>query len=126
MKPTATVASVVLCLALAGILAILLAGLSMNSDALNTQRQLIDNAVSQDVVEALNEIQSIAFWDVAAEKTTTSVMDVDWFNNEIGQYLSKVNGHDAVWILDQDNKPVYGYEGGRQLPPLRFNLTAAN
>ncbi len=117
VKPTATIASVVLCLALAGILAILLAGLSMNSDALNTQRQLIDNAVSQDVVEALNEIQSIAFWDVAAEKTTTSVMDVDWFNNEIGQYLSKMNGHDAVWILDQDNKPVYGYEGGRQLPP---------
>lgn len=117
VKPIAVVAIAVFGLALAGILAILLAGASMNSDALNTQRQLIDNAVSQDVAEGLNEIQSIAFWDVAAEKTAARRIDIDWLNNEIGEYLSKVNGHDAVWILDPDNKPIYGYGDSRQLPP---------
>jgi diguanylate cyclase (GGDEF)-like protein len=122
-----TVAGIVLVLALGGIVAIALAGLSMNRDATRMQMQLLDNAISQNVVDALNDVHSVAVWDVAAQKMEARPTNLTWMNYEIGQYLTQVNGHDAVWILDPRDRPIYGYASGKPLPvssigPFRHNL----
>jgi len=112
-----TVAAIVLLLALAGILVIGLAGTSMNRDATDTQTQLLDNAISQNVVDALNDVHSVAVWDVAAREMERHPADIDWMDVEIGKYLTAVSGHDAVWVLDPDDRPIYGYSSGTRLPP---------
>jgi diguanylate cyclase (GGDEF)-like protein len=122
-----TVAAIVLVLALAGIITIALAGISMNRDSAGMQVQLLDNAVSQNVVDALNDVRSVAAWDVAAAKMETRPSDLKWMNFEIGEYLTEVNGHDAVWVLDPTDKPIYGYASGKPVPnssidPFRRNL----
>ncbi|MDB5719172.1 MAG: hypothetical protein JWM38_2599 [Sphingomonas bacterium] len=123
------VAAIVLALALGGIVAIALAGVSMNRDASVMQKQLVDNAISQGVVDALNDVQSVAIWDVAAQKVAAHRVNTTWLDYEVGQYLTQVNGHDAVWILDPADRPIYGYAAGRQLPlssiePYRADVAA--
>ncbi|TVV77258.1 putative bifunctional diguanylate cyclase/phosphodiesterase [Sphingomonas solaris] len=102
----------VLALALGGILAIALAGISMNRDAVRNQTQLVDNALSQGVVDALNGVQTVAFWDNTVRKLQARPLDKAWLDYEIGEYLTQVYGHSAVWILDPANRPVYAYTPG--------------
>ncbi len=121
------VAGIVLALALGGIVAIALAGVSMNRDASDMQKQLVDNAISQSVVDALSNVQSVAIWDVAAQKVAGRVIDTTWLDYEVGQYLTQVNGHDAVWILNPQDKPIYAYAAGKEVPlssldPFRADL----
>ncbi|WP_156678485.1 bifunctional diguanylate cyclase/phosphodiesterase [Sphingomonas profundi] len=115
-KPIVIVAAIVLALALGGIVAIALAGLSMNRDAVSTQTQLVDNALSQDVVDALSGVQTVAFWDTTVQKLQGGKRDEQWLDYEIGEYLTKVYGHDAIWILDPQNRPIYGYSAGHRIP----------
>ena len=125
-KQIVIVATIALLLALAGILVIGLAGTSMNRDATETQAQLLDNAISQDVVDALNDVHSVAVWDVAAREMERRPADIGWMNDEIGKYLTTVSGHDAVWVLDPRDRPIYGYSSGMRLPGSSIAPFSAN
>jgi len=128
-RPIVLVAVVVLAMALGGIIAIVFAGVSMNRDAARMQMQLVDNAISQGVVDALNGIQTVAFWDTTVKKLSGPRIDEKWVDYEIGDYLTKVYGHDAMWIIDPADRVIYGYGAGRRLPvssadPFRDELAS--
>ena len=110
---------------LAALLVILLfySANSMNQTASQTQRALINNALSLRLVQSLSELRSVAWWDEMVIKSRHSGFDPDWLDVEVGVFVTTSYKHDRVIILDEQNLPVYGFGADSRLDQktqLRF------
>ncbi|MBY0564220.1 MAG: EAL domain-containing protein [Hyphomonadaceae bacterium] len=88
------------------------AGLSANRDAVQRERQLIENALDQAVSRVLNEEKAIAWWDDAVVNAQMRPLDLDWIETNIGVYFYETYGHDEIYLLDGSNTPIYANIGG--------------
>ncbi|QDL94365.1 bifunctional diguanylate cyclase/phosphodiesterase (plasmid) [Paroceanicella profunda] len=88
------------------------------------QRRLFNMAVT-DMTEAIaHEQESVTFWDDSVLKLRDGT-DVEWIDGNLGSWLSTYFGHDSVYVLDPENRPVFASEGTRRLPPQVFSGVAA-
>src|SRR3546814_514089 len=89
-------------------------GNMMNRTALESQRNLIDNALDARVVRALAEIKSVAWWDDAVINAADARKNADWLDIELGAYITESYAHDRVIVLDEHDRPVFAYADGAQ------------
>ena len=82
---------------------------SMDRASQDRQRALIDNAVSLRLSQSLSELRSVAWWDEMVLKSRVEQFDPDWLDIEVGVFVTTSYSHDRVMILDEANKPVYGF-----------------
>ena len=105
---------------LAGLAALLLVLLfysanSMNQSASQAQRALINNALSLRLVQSLSELRSVAWWDEMVVKSRGSGLDAEWLDVEVGVFVTTSYKHDRILVLDEQNRPIYGFGADKRL-----------
>jgi diguanylate cyclase (GGDEF)-like protein len=88
---------------------VIYAGISMNRSAYETQRRLIDKALSGRVERTLIEQQGWAFWDEAARNIASRPVPQSWFDRQFGVPLRENYRHEQVYILGPDDRVAYAY-----------------
>jgi diguanylate cyclase (GGDEF)-like protein len=88
------------------------AGISANRNAVERERQLVENALDQAVSRVLNEEKAIAWWDDAVVNAQSRPLDLEWIETNIGVYFYETYGHDEMYLVDGSNTPIYANVGG--------------
>ena len=96
------------------------AGWSANQTATERERTLLQNAFNQSIARALNEQKSVAWWDDSVVKITDEAIDLDFVDANFGIFLTETYGHDEVYILNADNRPLYAFADAERREPSSF------
>jgi diguanylate cyclase (GGDEF)-like protein len=89
-------------------------GWSANEAATETERTLLKNAFDQSIARALNEQKSVAWWDDSVLKIAENAIDLDFVDSNFGIFLTETYGHDEVYILNGENRPLYAFMDGKR------------
>ena len=96
------------------------AGWSANETASERERMLVENALNESIARALNEQKSVAWWDDPILKITDQVIDLEFTDANFGVFLTETYGHDEVYILNAEDRPLYGFANAKRLEPAAF------
>ena len=96
------------------------AGSAANRSATDRERTLLQNALNRGIARALNEQKSVAWWDDSVTKITGASIDLEFTDSNFGVFLTETYGHDEVYILNAENKPLYAFTGGARADPSAF------
>ena len=96
------------------------AGWSANQTATEIERTLVENALNQRIARVLNEQKSVAWWDDAVTKITDKDIDLDFADTKFGIFLTETYGHDEVYILNGEDRPIYSFFGAKRQEPSGF------
>ncbi len=96
------------------------AGTAANRSASERERTLLQNALNRGIARALNEQKSVAWWDDSVVKITDAAIDLEFTDSNFGVFLTETYGHDEVYILNAENKPLYAFTGGARAEPSGF------
>ena len=55
----------------------------------------------------MNEQKSVAWWDDSVIKITDEAIDLEFIDANFGIFLTETYGHDEVYILNADDRPLY-------------------
>lgn len=80
---------------------------SGDRDAVQRERQQVENALDDGVSRVLDEQKSIAWWDDAVMNVGVDPVNADWADIEVGAFLHETYGHDHVFVLNGENRPIY-------------------
>jgi diguanylate cyclase (GGDEF)-like protein len=119
------IAIVMLLVGAAMVAVILYSARKMDENIVSAQTELIDNSLNARLTRSLSEVRSVAWWDEAVTKSRGTI-DSGWLDLEVGAFMTESFHHDRIMILDEQNRPVYGYNGNGRVDPsrLRGDLTA--
>jgi diguanylate cyclase (GGDEF)-like protein len=95
-------------------------GWTANEAATKTERTLLKNAFDQSIARVLDEQKSVAWWDDSVLKITDKAVDLEFTDANFGIFLTETYGHDEVYILDGENRPLYAFAGGERGEPSAF------
>src|SRR3982750_2952217 len=120
------IAIVMLLVGAALIAVILYSARKMDENIVSAQPELIDNSLNARLTRSLSEVRSVAWWDEAVTKSRGTI-DTGWLDLEGGAFMKESFHHDRIMILDEQNRPVYGYNGDGRIPNARLaaDLAAA-
>ena len=96
------------------------AGWSANQTATEIERTLVENALNQSIARALNEQKSVGWWDDSVTKITDKALDLDFTDANFGIFLTETYGHDEVYILNGDDRPLYAWAAAERGDPSIF------
>lgn len=96
------------------------AGWSANQTATDRERTLLENALNQSIANVLDGQKSVAWWDDAVLKITDESIDLEFTDANFGIFLTETYGHDEVYILDGQDKPIYAYTDAQRTEPGIF------
>ena len=96
------------------------AGTAANRSATDRERTLLQNALNRGIARALSEQKSVAWWDDSVAKITDANIDLEFTDSNFGVFLTETYGHDEVYILNADNKPLYAFAGGTRADAASF------
>lgn len=102
------------------VVVVLWAGRNGTLIALDHERQLIHNALVDKRAQVVREIVSMA----TAEGTAHNILanfDVQWVDSRVGRRLTKVFGHDFIFIVDVRNAITYAFTGQGRADPSQFD-----
>jgi diguanylate cyclase (GGDEF)-like protein len=119
------IAIVMLLVGVAMVAVILYSARKMDENIVSAQTELIDNSLNARLTRSLSEVRSVAWWDEAVTKSRGTI-DAGWLDLEVGAFMTESFHHDRILILDEENRPVYGYnsEGRMQTPRMQADLAA--
>ena len=113
--------------------ALLLAGIGVfwathESDEVSVERQARSarHAMETSVDELALQQQTVAVWDLAARQLLAPTPDLHWIDNNFGQWLHSIFGHDEVFIVDGFDRPIYAALEGRQGRLDRFTALSGD
>ena len=94
------------------------------SNDLSVERQLrmTDRHIRAIVGELAQQQEMVAVWDDTVLELAKPSPDRSWMDDNIGVWLHRTFGQDQVYILRQDNEPVYATIDGARASPKEFNL----
>jgi len=104
------IAIVMLLVGAAMVAVILYSARKMDENIVSAQTELIDNSLNGRLTRSLSEVRSVAWWDEAVTKSRGTI-DAEWLDLEVGAFMTESFHHDRIIILDEQNRPVYGYNG---------------
>ena len=96
------------------------AGWSANQTARERESMLVDNSLNESIARALNEQKSIAWWDDPVVKITDKAIDLEFTDANFGVFLTETYAHDEVYILNAEDRPLYGFANAKRLDPAAF------
>jgi diguanylate cyclase (GGDEF)-like protein len=118
------IAIVMLLVGAALVAVILYSARKMDEIVVSTQTELIDNSLNARLTRSLSEVRSVAWWDEAVTKSR-GTMDLGWLDLEVGAFMTESYHHDRIMILDEQNRPVYGYNSEGRIPTERLQADLA-
>jgi diguanylate cyclase (GGDEF)-like protein len=96
------------------------AGWKANKTATERESMLVENALNESIARALNEQKSVAWWDDPITKITDKAIDVEFTDANFGSFLTETYAHDEVYILNAEDRPLYGFAKAQRLDPSAF------
>ena len=96
------------------------AGWSANEAATDSERTVLAHALNESIARALNEQKSIAWWDDPVVKITDEAIDLEFTDANFGVFLTETYGHDEVYILNAQDRPLYAFANGERVDPKSF------
>ncbi|HYI49185.1 MAG TPA: EAL domain-containing protein [Allosphingosinicella sp.] len=105
---------------------ILYSARKMDENIVGSQTELIDNSINARLTRSLSELRSVAWWDEAVTKSRGTTFDPAWLDLEVGVFMTESFHHDRIMILDEQDRPVYGFAGESrtQIAQQRADLAA--
>src|SRR5688572_16238363 len=101
---------------------------AMRSDALAVERQVRETqqAISSTLDELAQNQEVVAVWDDPFLQFRKSELDIAWLDENAGVWLHDLFGHDQVYALDANDKPIYAVIDAINVEPARFAEIAEN
>ena len=96
------------------------AGWKANETATERESMLVDNSLNESIARALNEQKSSAWWDDPVAKITDKAIDLEFTDANFGVFFTETYGHDEVYILNAEDRPLYGFANAKRLDPAAF------
>ena len=118
------IAIVMLLVGAAMVAVILYSARKMDENIVSSQTELIDNSLNARLTRTLSEVRSVAWWDEAVTKSRGN-MDTAWLDLEVGAFMTESFHHDRIIILDEQNRPVYGYNSEGRIPTAQLAADVA-
>ncbi|WP_425995976.1 bifunctional diguanylate cyclase/phosphodiesterase [Caulobacter sp. DWR1-3-2b1] len=88
------------------------------------EQTLVGNGLRQRGKEVQTALNPYVIWDEAIHKLDND-FDLAWANQNIGTSIGGALGYSAVFVLDADNRPIYGHMNGTDVAPSSFDIYAA-
>ena len=85
---------------------------------LDRQSLRVVSAMSQQLRQVERDLESIAVWDDTLAAVTRR--DMTWLNRNVGRQMASYFGHDATYIVEADDQPVFAFELGRRVETGRY------
>lgn len=105
----------ILLLTFVGAGAALFVGTSLtNAEARHQQQRMIEASFSQSLNEHLRQLQSLSRWRPFGQHLAEGNSD-RWLDENIGQWLYEMFGHQLIMVLDQQNQIVRVWREGQSL-----------
>jgi diguanylate cyclase (GGDEF)-like protein len=92
------------------------------SDAVSVERQVRETrqAISSTLDELAQHQEAVAVLDDLVLELRKSDPDWRWFDDNIGNWLRDLFGHDQVYVLNSEDSPVYAMVDGARVEATRF------
>jgi diguanylate cyclase (GGDEF)-like protein len=92
------------------------------SDAVSVERQIrtTQRAIDDSLARLALEQEAVAVWDEPLLHLRRPHPDMNWMDDNIGDWLHIIYGHDQTFILNAHDAPVYANDGGTMVPASRF------
>lgn len=99
------------------LLTLTLGRMAADFDQASLQREqvVVDNGLKSRVREIGRQVVPQAVWDDAVIHLDNR-FDRDWARDNVGTYLNVTEGFRFSWVLDADNRPLYGMDDGADVP----------
>ena len=81
------------------------------------QRQIVETVLTQSIQRIAHDQEASTYWDDAVREVSAAKPDLDWLDNNLGIWLHSYYGHDATYIVDGANQPIYAMRDGRRETP---------
>ena len=81
------------------------------------ERTLVENALNESIARALSEQKSVAWWDDPIIKITDNGSILNSPTPTSAFFLTETYSHDEVYILNAEDRPLYGFANGEELDP---------
>ena len=101
------------------------AGWKANETATERESMLVDNSLNESIARALNEQKGSAWWDDPVAKITDKAIDLAFADANFGVFFTETYGHDEVYILNAEDRPLYGFANAKRLDPAAIVRSAA-
>ena len=88
--------------------------------ALNREQALVENGFAAKVAEIGHQVLPQAVWDDAVVHLDNR-FDRQWAHDNIGQFLSPIDGFTFAYVLDPLDRPVYGMNKGEDVSPGTYD-----
>ena len=92
--------------------------------SLDRQQRLVQKVLAQSAHQIGHDQESVTVWDDAVVRLREPVLDLDWFDNNLGVWLHEFYGHDAAYVLDPNGRPLYSMADGVRGAPQDFMAIA--
>jgi diguanylate cyclase (GGDEF)-like protein len=98
------------------------------ADRLSFERQhrLANILIEQSVATVAHDQEGFTVWDDSVRQLARSSHDLEWLDNNLGIWVHDYYGHDATYVLDPNDRPVYAMIDGRRARPADFERVAGS
>jgi len=93
--------------------------------ALERQTHIVSSLINQNVASIANDQESFTVWDDAVLRLRARPLDLGWLDSNLGIWLHTYYGHDAAYVLDPADRPLYAMAGGVRGRPEDFDRIRA-
>jgi diguanylate cyclase (GGDEF)-like protein len=92
------------------------------SDAAATRRQarLAEVAVRTAIDLVRKDQEASTYWDDAVRRVQERPLDLAWIDQNLGIWFHSYYKHDETYLLDAEERPIYGMRDGRRIHPDAF------
>jgi diguanylate cyclase (GGDEF)-like protein len=84
------------------------------------EHQLVERALAQSAHQIAHDQESVTVWDDSILRLRAGSFDLEWFDNNLGIWLHEYYGHDAAYVLDPADRPLYSTTGQTRGKPEDF------
>ena len=92
--------------------------------ARDREQALVENGFAAKVAEIGHQVVPQAVWDDAVVHLDNR-FDPAWAHDNVGQYLSAIDGFGLAYVLDARDRPVYGMAEGADVSPRTYRAYSA-
>ncbi|MDI1364996.1 MAG: EAL domain-containing protein, partial [bacterium] len=85
------------------------------------EQTLVGNGLRMRGKEIQTALNPYVIWDEAIHKLDNQ-FDLAWASQNIGSSIGGALGYSVVFVLDADNKPIYGHMNGTDVAPESFGV----
>jgi len=93
----------------------------INHIAEDRQRQVVQTVITQNIARIAHDQEASTVWDDAVRAVHSRHPDQEWLDNNLGIWFHSYYGHDDVYLVDPENRPIYAMHEGKRMAPEQFS-----